>query len=287
MQMNQDTQMNRNNKMNQGLPYELLLEILLQVDSFKTLKQICLSSKWVNELCKQNEKTLKANVLYKQYGDSIYHILTKIEEYGDDVELYKKLKQCGVDLHANDNRALYHSASSGHLEVVKYLVETGVDIRAKNDALHCGAVNGQLHVVKYLVENGADMHVGQDYLLPVIAELGHLAIVKFLVENGADVHAYEDEALRSSAKNGYLEVVKYLVETGVDIRTKNDALRESALNGHLDIVKYLLQNGAKSNLALCWSVKGRQLKLVQHLVKQGAKSSNKKVIEYLCEHNLS
>jgi len=43
----------------------------------------------------------------------------------------------------------------GHLKIVKYLVEHGANIHAKDDeALKKSAYQGHLEVVKYLVKNG-------------------------------------------------------------------------------------------------------------------------------------
>ena len=43
------------------------------------------------------------------------------------------------------------AASSGHLDLVKYLVGNGADVRAYNGlALRCAAENGHLDIVKYL-----------------------------------------------------------------------------------------------------------------------------------------
>ena len=46
--------------------------------------------------------------------------------------------------------ALEMAANNGHLDVVKYLVENGADVRAWDDcALRWAANNGHLEIVKY------------------------------------------------------------------------------------------------------------------------------------------
>jgi ankyrin repeat protein len=48
--------------------------------------------------------------------------------------------------------ALINSASNGHFEVVKYLVEQGADINVYNDrAFRWSAKHGHLEVVNYLI----------------------------------------------------------------------------------------------------------------------------------------
>ena len=162
-----------------------------------------------------------------------------------DFNTFKYLIEKG----ANKNDALNISAKNGYLEVVKYLVKEGADVRANHacaskwnieNALNLSAGNGHLDVVKYLVEEGADIHSDNNCALQWSAENGHLAIVIFLAGIGTNIHAYNDAAFRWSAENGHLEVVKYLVERGANIHSDNDyALKRSAKNGHLEVVKYL------------------------------------------------
>jgi ankyrin repeat protein len=92
---------------------------------------------------------------------------------------------------------LNYAAGNGHLEVVRFLVEQGVDIQ--DDALKRAAANGRLDVVKFLVEHGADDI--NNWPLGWAAKYGHLEVVRFLVENGADIHAMDDGALRHALRH--------------------------------------------------------------------------------------
>ena len=133
------------------------------------------------------------------------------------VETFEWLIECGVDIHADNDGALYWAACYNHLDVVKYLVEQGADIHSEDEeALCCAAGKGHLEIVKYLVEKGADIHVEDDCAFGWAAEGGHLEVVKYLVEHGADINAFYNYAFRKATENGYLEVVKYLVEHGAD-----------------------------------------------------------------------
>jgi len=138
-----------------------------------------------------------------------------------NLELIKKLVEQGVDVHARDDAALRWAAESGHLDVVKYLVEQGANVHAGDDlALRWAAGNGHLDVVKYLVEQGANVHAGDDAALRWAAGSGHLDVVKYLVEQGANVHAGDDLALRWAAGRGHLDVVKYLESLGQQVSEK-------------------------------------------------------------------
>lgn len=88
------------------------------------------------------------------------------------MEVVKYLIDKGGNIHAADNdgdTASIHAARSGHLGVVKHLVEMcGADIHANNSegntALHSAAYEGHTDVVKYLVEEReADVHATNNH----------------------------------------------------------------------------------------------------------------------------
>ena len=75
---------------------------------------------------------------------------------------------------------LIHAAGRGDLEMVKFLVENGTDLEARdsfgNTALHRAAGGGHLPVSKYLVDNRADVNAtNDDDLTPrgLAAQNGH------------------------------------------------------------------------------------------------------------------
>ena len=95
--------------------------------------------------------------------------------------------------------------------MVKHAVEHGADIHADNKALQNAAWSGHLDVVKYLVEQEANIHANDEYALRWAAYNGHFDVVKYLIEHGADIHAENEDALRSAALEGHLDIVKYLI----------------------------------------------------------------------------
>jgi ankyrin repeat protein len=69
---------------------------------------------------------------------------------------------------------------------------------------------GYLDVVKYLVERGVDIHSGNEYALRWGSHNGHLSVVKYLVEQGANIHVKNDSALNWARNNSHIEVANYL-----------------------------------------------------------------------------
>ena len=109
--------------------------------------------------------------------------------------------------------AVIVASSNGHLEIVKYLVNLGVDFQAvDNQAVRLASKNGHLEVIKYLVEKGAEIH--GDEAIQWASTNGHFEIVKYFVERGSDFQAFDNEAIRVACIYKNFKIVKYLVEMG-------------------------------------------------------------------------
>jgi ankyrin repeat protein len=167
----------------------------------------------------------------------------------------------------------------GHLRVVKFLAEKGIDIHT-NNPLIWAASSGHLEVVKYLVEKGLDIHMP----LKWASQFGHLEVVKFLVEKGADIHADHELSLRWASAEGHIEVVKFLLEKGAVI---DYAIEFACFGCHLEVVKFLVEKGADVNVGLRNTRFTKHFEIAKFLVKKGGDRSllSKKTIRYVsfCE----
>lgn len=172
--------------------------------------------------------------------------------HSSNLKIVKYLVNQGASITAR-NDALRSSAESGHLDVVKYLVEHGADTNeyyGNEDSLISAAKKGHLEVVQYMLNQRKhsgwpNYEVCINQALVTGAQSGRLQIVQYLVEHGADIHTDDDGPLRWSATHQELEVVKYLVDHGADIHACDDwALARCAQDGLLDMVKYLVEQGA-------------------------------------------
>jgi ankyrin repeat protein len=134
------------------------------------------------------------------------------------LEIVKFLVEKGVDV-GSINQALIHAQLYKHAKIIEYL-ESVIDNINNMKNLKNLFINackaGQLELVKKLVEQGVDITTKNNWALRYGSRCGNLEIVKFLVESGADVRA-NDEPLRLAAENGHLEVVKYLLKNGANI----------------------------------------------------------------------
>ena len=270
-----------------------------RVVNYVLSKEAGIYSKSVRELfraCYDGDIETFRNLLSRGYNKEILIMLLCMASSRGYLEMVKFLVGMKVNFHLNNERALEWAASQGKLEVVRYLIDLGADIRYGLIITSCKC--GHLNVAKYLVNSGADIHVLNEAPLKWACEKGYLEIVKFLIsrgatikdslshasmgghvdiikyllEKGADLHYGDEEALRFAAHEGHFEVVKFLIEAGANIHARDDSsLTEASAEGHFEVVKYLVSVGADIHIdndyALRWA---KNLEVVKHLVEAGA-----------------
>ncbi|TYQ15989.1 UNVERIFIED_CONTAM: FOG: Ankyrin repeat [Acetivibrio alkalicellulosi] len=86
---------------------------------------------------------------------------------------------------------LHVAASHGKLEIIKYLVNSGLDVNIKGGTFNAGAINraaseGHLEIVKYLITCGAELDISEPDRNPLFAAIygGHGEIVELLIDSG-------------------------------------------------------------------------------------------------------
>ncbi|CAG8620517.1 6067_t:CDS:2, partial [Ambispora gerdemannii] len=146
------------------------------------------------------------------------------------------------------------------------VAETSLSFLIANEAnqssgltpLHYAASRGHLDIVKYLIDTAGAMidiedSTGETALLKA-SYIGHTHVVAFLLQSKAKVDQVDNDgwtALHNASSQGHTKIVKYLFEHGgadVDVDVKNSKgytpLMNAASKGHLDIVRYLLSHRA-------------------------------------------
>ena len=204
----------------------------------------------------------------------------------------------GVDVNERDRAgqrtAMHWAAKAGNKAVLEALVAAKADVNIKDRQGRTplwGAVETELDVVKYLVDNGADVNArDQIRSSPLLwaAGFGKPETVGFLLTKGADVKAIDDNGwtpliwaaglgqpqtvlllikaggdltvadvqmgdtpLLRGARTGKPESLTMLIEAGADMKAKNKlgqtALHLSAASGSPEKLTILLAAGADPN----------------------------------------
>eukprot|EP00992_Anisonema_acinus_P000650 TRINITY_DN10237_c0_g1_i2.p1 TRINITY_DN10237_c0_g1~~TRINITY_DN10237_c0_g1_i2.p1 ORF type:complete len:647 (+),score=149.36 TRINITY_DN10237_c0_g1_i2:58-1941(+) len=193
-----------------------------------------------------------------------------------------------VDLNAlsHDGTTAIHAAvRSGHLQVLKCLLQHGADpARSMQDGttpLHTAALTGNTQATRTLVDHGVPVNIQKRTgITPAYAAAynGHVPALQYLVENGAaDLKLATVNAtspLHAAAYNGHLQAVRFLVKAGASLTDARDdgstALYLAALNGHLPVVRFLFDSHhglpPHSDLALYIAAYNGFCSVVQFLV---------------------
>ncbi|KAK8208081.1 ankyrin repeat-containing domain protein [Phyllosticta capitalensis] len=183
---------------------------------------------------------------------------------------------------------LYYVASSGCLEIVLKLLEQGADANAEmyGIPLVAASSSGHLAVVKILVNFGADLFArekdgGRHTPLSAASSRGHREIVRFLLKCGAQ----DANALIDAAHTGRFEISQMLLDHGVDVDAKEHTFRpfssvdpfppRTALSaassaGDDQIVELLLSHGAQDTAALATASRNGHISIIQILLDGGA-----------------
>ncbi|AAV51153.1 putative ankyrin repeat protein [Acanthamoeba castellanii mimivirus] len=164
----------------------------------------------------------------------------------DKVETYQKMILMDIDIRAGNDNAMIIAAQKGNLEIVKFLVESGANVKSQdNCAVRLASEFGHLDVVEYLYKSGANVKADGNYAITWACKNGHLPVIEFLTSVGADIKAAQNLPIKMAAIGGHLNVIKYLVDRGANISTDNDYVFNIACrNGHTDLAEYAVSLGA-------------------------------------------
>lgn len=166
-----------------------------------------------------------------------------------------------------DGTLLHFAARRGTLEIVRLLVENGIDINKKGGSWNCtaltfAALEGKLSIVRFLVEAGSVLDTTRVMANPLLraAAEGHHDVVEFLLTTSIDRHA------------------SYPIPTGAVL----NALVEAEDGGHTRTVELLKAHGCHRPIE---GVDFSAEELAETSAPRGskAKSPHNEVVDYMEE----
>lgn len=258
----------------------------------------------------RNENSNIRNLLAYYIGNLNNHVKTK-EQFPVFNEYVETLLKAGASLKATDAKKqplLMIAAQQNNVELVKKLIEKGVDVNAKTeygstaltDFIYRNAYSNtddlQIEIIKTLLEAGANPNVFHDgydgdcnFPLKILAQQARLELIKLLLSHGADATLKcknGDNALSSSSGAKYLEQSNILIDAGADVNAAENNWGTTPLMiavGFRDfpLIKKLLAKGANINtqanngsspliFAIATGEKKPDIQLVEFLLKSGA-----------------
>ena len=147
---------------------------------------------------------------------------------------------------AEKGSPLAAACNSGHLGVVKKLVEAGADVGAEvfpsENLMFTPSRRGHVGVVAYLLGLGLDVNKRNGRgmsLIAVTCGAGSVEVVKLLVEAGANLSVGGEgfyNPFVAACRRGNVAVVEYLLELGVWVENGVLAAREAK---HADVLEVL------------------------------------------------
>ncbi len=192
----------------------------------------------------------------------------------DDPKVAEQLLNAGALWKTNPSfkrrRALLAAASQGgHLEVVRLLLNDGVDVHAHIPEKHTTPVylaceSGHSEVVRLLLGARPNVKVspyGRIAIteLQIASEKGNPAMVRLLLDAGADVNQVvcsprdSITALQSACRYGRFDIVKLLLCANANVNAPGakyqgyTAIQAASLHGSVEIIQLLLDAGANVN----------------------------------------
>lgn len=149
-------------------------------------------------------------------------------------------------------------ATDSCLEKVKIIIEENGLIFNDDEGwtiFHHASWLGKEEVVKYMLEKGIDVNIrikgeGHEAALHCAAHQGHLNIIKLLIKHKSDINSmssYQDTPLMYATGNKHLNCVKYLLDCGADssicnglkLRAMDIAMIDGDIDGDYPIAKMI------------------------------------------------
>lgn len=137
----------------------------------------------------------------------------------------------------HDCRTFLLASEHGHLSILKWSFDNGLQEEWVPRMSTIAAKNGHLEIVKLLFT--ISPHLCNEWTCSYAAMFGHIEILKWLINNGCP---YDEFTYKYAAQFGYLEILKWIREK--EQAVWNRSICWNALESkNIEILKWLKGNG--------------------------------------------
>ena len=192
-----------------------------------------------------------------------------ILHYGCEIGILSLVKQSIKDgANFNWSNPICIASENGHIEIVKYLLNNGVDIHINQDSpLRYAIVVKKYDMVKFLIDNGADIHIADEYPFLLSWDFGSPDICKLLIDNGADLEKITKTLFKRKTSKQKKEILEFID------KLKNNNVNESIKDylkpkSEEDILKSI--NNLTPNQKLLHGLKYDMIELINQSIDEGA-----------------
>lgn len=211
---------------------------------------------------------------------------------GHTTKLRQLLRDPSVDVHAHDEHGCTPLHLAQNAEAAKYLlrdkrVDHGHEDDSGRSALHYAVLKRRLDVVKVLLDSGVDAEWQDDVGKTAKFYAQDCPATLFMLRYGTEVEARAANHLNNTgllhlAWLGDKEGTQFYIDQGADVNARNSlgetALTEAARHGDVEIAEMLLKHGADTEIAasnewtaLLQAIRDGREAVVPILLKYGAK----------------
>ncbi len=209
----------------------------------------------------------------------------------------------GASVSIENDVPMYLSSVNGHLDIVKFLVDTYGPSIITEPTIHFAAKYGKIDVLRFLVENLNSIFDVMcvkmiQYTIECAADYGYLETVEYIFGAcGSDPTIITTKAIMAAVKEDNFDIAEFLIKNfkGYEFECENkyETIRRGIWKEQFDFVKFVVENyvvGWEINFILCFASEGPNLDIVRYLVDKGAdihfenETPLLRAIEY---HNLS
>ena len=251
---------------------EHLTEFLDEFTSRNSLRQ-SEKAKWkffIKKSCKYF-KNSKTNKLFNLYLKQVLNTTRKRNWFRNytpthefiflgNIKMVKCILRNGLDVYDPEGWTILHEAIEfGHVEIVKYLVDSQYFSKVK--ALNIAGGKGNLEIIKMLAPDPKRVVLNRDQngYNPIhnAVTKGHIEIVKYFIQNVNGLKARYVEGntpLHLALKESEFEIVKLIAENVDDKCIElldnfgRNVIHTAAINGEVECLKLLCQKTDKINL---------------------------------------